>query len=128
MATRSEISQALHELALLDPTSLLKAAQANLNQLIASWETILPADAAKVEILTAGRELHAEHPSWEIRAGDIAYRIQANRRKTDDDKRRRVGNYSTLSPRSREGCIPMPPGWKQELFNKINNPKGKTDE
>ncbi|QOR47601.1 F-box protein [Trueperella pecoris] len=127
MATRSEILQAIRELAFLDPTSLLKAAQTSADWLTAAWDDVLPKDATMAEIISAGRTLHAEHPSWEIRAGDVAHQIRVSRREKEDAKRRQAGYYSTLPPESRDGCVPMPAGWKQDLLNKINRKENSNE-
>lgn len=81
MKTHSEsnIARALRELALLDPTSLMRAVEKSLEWTTNIWAQILQPDATYEEIMRSGIELHKEHPAWEIRAGDVRNRIREHR-------------------------------------------------
>lgn len=113
MATRSEIRQAIGELAFLDPTSLLKAMEADAGWATAAWEEVLPPDATFAEIKKAGLEFHKAHPGWEIRAGEIAARIVAGRaekrRREESERLRKLNENAALEK------VPMPPELKKKL-------------
>lgn len=81
MQTRSEeISQALEQIAFLDPTGLLRAVQVSLERTVNAWARILPVDATCAEIVEAADQLHRNHPNWEIRAGEVAKQIADRKR------------------------------------------------
>lgn len=109
----------------------LKPATANeATTMLAAWAESLPDwatfDLAKEALIRRARDPRASQ--FPVTMPELIQHLQTVRKRREQQARNRAGVYTTAEPRNAlEGDkpVPMPPGWKQELFSKINNPKGK---
>lgn len=108
----------------------LKPATANeATTTLAAWAESLPDwvtfDLAKEALIRRARDPRASQ--FPVTMPELIQHLQTVRKRREQQARNRAGIYTTLERHKaieRDHPVPMPPGWKQELFSKINNPKG----
>ena len=123
MTTRSnqlglkDLGQALTHIAPLDPQSLMYAMKLNPEATVRAWHRHMPSDATVDEIVTAADRIHRDHPSWQIRAGDVRDQIVRTRREERERHARQIRADLALQRKDHPKLRPddLPQEIKQQL-------------
>lgn len=124
MTTRSnpqlglkDLGQALTHIAPLDPQSLMYAMKLNPEATVRAWHRHMPADATVDEIVTAADQIHRDHPSWQIRAGDVRDQIVRARREERERQARQI--RADLALQRKDHPKLRPDDLPQEIKNQL---------
>lgn len=93
--------------------------------MVAAWAESIP-DWATFDMVKDALIWRARDPrssQFPVSLPELIQYLQVVRKRRDQQARHQAGVYTTAEPRNAiEGDrpVPMPPGWKEDLFNKIN--------
>lgn len=116
-----DLGQALTHIAPLDPQSLMYAMKLNPEATVRAWHRHMPQDATVNEIVTAADQIHRDHPSWQIRAGDVRDQILRARREQRARHDRQIRADVALQRKDQPRLKPddLPEEIKQQLAKHV---------
>ncbi|WP_461004591.1 hypothetical protein [Trueperella pyogenes] len=123
------IAQQILAFAIGQDPRIKPASENEATTMLAAWAESLPDwatfDMAKEALIRRARDPRASQ--FPVTMPELIQHMTVVRKRHEQQARNAAGVYTTLERRKAiesDHPVPMPPGWKQELFNKINNPKG----
>lgn len=123
------IAQQVLAFAIGQDSRLKPSSENEATAMVAAWAESLPDwatfDMAKEALVRRARDPRSSQ--FPVSLPELIRHLQTVRSRREQQARNQAGVYTTLTPRNavEEGKpVPMPPGWKQELLNKINQKRG----